>query len=180
MRMRTCLLLFVMLFSVLTAMVTSMLAQPIGAAECATLLRGRGSTVDRRLAIVPFAIPVATPVAVVNSGGVLYAAGGPPVASATTSSELDADELADFRAWRAAKVARSTLPSSAVNEHCGRCHSGATPKGSFNLTGSSSAEVRLRAIDAALHGEMPPGNPLSTDELTRLLQELSKVPGKGN
>jgi hypothetical protein len=152
------------------------------AADCRTRV-----VVDGGLTIVPFAVPVATPVAVINPGGVLYAATPPPVvasvptAPANTSADAQtmapsADELAEFRAWRAAKGNRANAATTLVARHCATCHSGAAPKGNLSLTSVLSPEVRLRAIHAVLEGAMPPGRPLASAEATRLLQELSSRP----
>jgi hypothetical protein len=170
------------------ALVAGCLAAPATAHD-----RFRATRLDSGLTIVPFAVPVATPVAVVQSGAVHYAY-VPPVAKAEAElpggAELRA-EFEAFRQWRqsqrgeranpaAAAEPNVTRPSASVSQaplmatHCLKCHSGAQAKGAVRLDGVLSNEQRLAAIRAVLAGDMPKGKPLESDVLGELLFELSQ------
>lgn len=155
--------------------------------------RFRAVRLETGLTIVPFAVPVATPVAVLGPSQVYYGyAPQPAVASgAAVSNVTDPQLLAEFEAFRrwresqraadsggaanAGGSADSAPPSMPLfAAHCLRCHSGPQAKGEFHLDGRLTNEQRLAAIRAALAGEMPKGKPLPPDELGPLLYELSQ------
>jgi len=119
--------------------------------------------------VVPFAVPVAVPVATVQSPTVLYSYDGHRAANQVTPTqheELPAE---------ANPQASSTL----LEQKCAQCHGGAAPKAGLDLSNpvSLSPQQRLAAVarvvsdDAELR--MPKGSTLSPSEIGRLLQELS-------
>lgn len=73
--------------------------------------------------------------------------------------------------------AQQPLPQgSIIAEKCGKCHSGAQPKGEFYLDGQnavSDSAFRL-AVEKVATGEMPPASEpeLSADEKSAILEEL--------
>lgn len=156
--------------------------------------RFRAVRLESGLTIVPFAVPVATPVTVLGPSQVHYgyAPAPQPPNAAAAGDRVDPQLLAEFEAFRrwresqyAASAADSTtddaIPSAArptmplVAEHCLRCHSGSQAKGDFHLDAELTDDQRLSAIRAALTGEMPKGKPLSPDQLGPLLYELSQA-----
>ncbi len=157
-----------------------------------TLGRDRFAAVrlDSGLTVVPFAVPVATPVAVVGPSQAFYAYA--PQVHATSSdaaadNEIDSQlraEFEAFRRWRKSQAAASAADavganatpdaSPLVSANCLRCHAGANAKGDIRFDGELTNDQRLAAIRAALSGEMPKGKPLSADVLGPLLYELSQ------
>lgn len=143
---------------------------------------------DTGLVVVPFAVPVATPVAVVQPGGAYYVF-GPREAEgeATLRAEFEA-----FRRWRqeqlannaentARAAAEDSLPRedadrarSLVAEHCLACHRGPQAKGGVRLDGRLSSDARLAAMRAVLAGKMPKGKTLADDVAGELLYELTE------
>jgi hypothetical protein len=152
-------------------------------ANCA-VARERASVVrfESGLTVVPFAVPVATPVAVVQPGGVYYAV---VPQGAGDDARLRA-EFEEFKRWRATQRVTNTTPSKAtatlsegnpsplLNANCLACHRGGQSKGGVRLDISLSNEQRLAAIRAVVSGEMPKGKPLAPDVLGELLLELSQ------
>lgn len=155
--------------------------------------RFRAVRLETGLTVVPFAVPVATPAAVVGPSQAYYGYAPQPTAASDASADNVTDpqllaEFEAFRRWRAsqrtagsggaahpAASADSALPSTPLlTTHCSRCHSGPQAKGEFQLDGPLTSEQRLAAIRAALAGEMPKGKPLPPDELGPLLYELSQ------
>lgn len=152
-------------------------------ANCA-VARERASVVrfDSGLTVVPFAVPVATPVAVVQPGGVYYAV---VPQGAGDDARLRA-EFEEFRRWRSSQSVTNTVPSNAaatsnevrqsplLSATCLSCHRGEQAKVGVRLDVELSSEQRLAAIRAVVSGEMPKGNPLAPDMLGALLLELSQ------
>jgi hypothetical protein len=153
-------------------------------ASCA-VARERAAAVrfDSGLTVVPFAVPVATPVAVVQPGGVYYAVVPQGAGEdATLRAEFEA-----FKRWRlsqgatnaaavdaAASATRPISPSPLLNENCLSCHRGEQAKGGVRFDVALSSEQRLAAMRAVLTGEMPKGKPLAPDVLGELLLEISQ------
>lgn len=119
--------------------------------------------------VVPFAVPVAVPVATVQSPTVLYSYDG--YRAANKAALLPHEEPP----VEAKPQASSTL----LEQKCAECHGGAAPKARLDLSNpvGLSPQQRLAAVarvvsdDAELR--MPKGNTLSPSEIGRLLQELS-------
>jgi len=132
---------------------------------------------ETAITVVPFAVPVATPVAVVNPTGVFYAysplAATYGAAGGGAASELSR-EFEEFRRWKESKQAARPAAESMVANRCSKCHSGAAAKGDFRLDGPLSADARLAAIRAVLAGRMPKDQPLSPDETGALVKELAQ------
>jgi hypothetical protein len=176
-------------------------ALAVAALCCAPFTLQRASAGDRfravrfesGLTVVPFAVPVATPVAVLGPAQVFYGyAPRPPAASTAAASDATDPQLLvefeAFRRWRDSQRASSDRDSAVgdstanpaqptmplVAAHCLKCHSGPQAKGEFRLDGDLTGERRLAAIRAALAGEMPKDKPLSSDDLGPLLYELSQ------
>jgi mono/diheme cytochrome c family protein len=143
---------------------------------------------DTGLNVVPFAVPVATPVAVLQPGGVVYSYSP---SNATKDAVNDAKlwtEFEAFRRWRLAQgvenveskesadalsAGPATNGTPLVTAHCLACHRGAQAKGGVRLDGLLSSDARLAAIRAVLAGEMPRGKTLATEDVGALLLELS-------
>ena len=154
-------------------------------ASCATA-RDRTSVIrlDSGLTVVPFAVPVATPVAVVQPGGVYYAV---VPQGAGDDVKLRA-EFEEFKRWRKSQLVANSTPSEVTTTpsgqvspsplfvaNCLACHRGRQAKGGVRLDVALSSEQRLAAIRAVLSGEMPKGKPLAPDVLGELLLEISQT-----
>jgi hypothetical protein len=153
-------------------------------ASCA-VARERAEAVrfDSGLTVVPFAVPVATPVAVVQPGGVYYAV---VPQGAGDDAKLRA-EFEAFKRWRntqnlatvaavdaAAAKTRPISPSPLLSANCLSCHRGEQAKGGVRFDVALSSEQRLAAIRAVVAGEMPKGKSLAPDVLGELLLEISQ------
>lgn len=144
------------------------------------------------LTVVPFAVPVATPVAVLQPGGVAYSySPSPSSGNAAGGAAHDAklrEEFEAFRRWRQAQQAPADETAAAtdaeskraqvdvtplVAANCLACHRGEQAKGGVRLDGSPSSARRLAAIRAVLSGEMPKGRTLAAEDVGELLFELS-------
>jgi mono/diheme cytochrome c family protein len=133
--------------------------------------------------VVPFAVPVATPVAIVQNNGVFYRAAPESVAGDSSIDDPSRRrlfaEFEAFLAWRASRgqsatEANATQSSlSLVGRNCLQCHGGPNPKGGVSLDGALSADVRLRAIRETVAGRMPPQSKLSPELVGQLLGELA-------
>ena len=125
--------------------------------------------VSSGFAVVPFAVPVAVPVATVQSPTVLYSYDGHRVANRATQSPQEEPPA----------EANPQTSSTLLEQKCAQCHGGAAPKAGLDLSNpvSLSPQQRLAAVarvvsdDAELR--MPKGSTLSPSEIGRLLQELS-------
>jgi hypothetical protein len=120
------------------------------------------------LTIVPFAIPVAVPVATISQPAVFYG----------------------YSQYRLAAKPPGPLPSSerppaltaasVLRQRCAACHAGPNPKGRFSVeatTGDLASDERLEIVDRVTSSDpqrrMPPDGPaLAPDELRALLREL--------
>ena len=161
----------------LVVLIAAWLANCVVAGERASVVR-----FDSGLTVVPFAVPVATPVAVVQPGGVYYAV---VPQGAGDDARLRA-EFEEFRRWRSSQSVTNTVPSNAaatsnevrqsplLSATCLSCHRGEQAKGGVRLDVELSSEQRLAAIRAVVSGEMPKGKPLAPDVLGALLLELSQ------
>jgi hypothetical protein len=123
---------------------------------------------DSALVVVPFAVPVATPVAVVNPTGVFCAYS--PLAAMH-------GEYEEFRRWKESQAAKNAeqqaRASSLVARTCLKCHSGAAAKTDFRLDEPMAADARLKAIREVLSGRMPKDKPLGPAEISALVAELA-------
>ena len=131
---------------------------------------------ESALVVVPFAVPVATPVAVVNPTGVFYAY-SPQAAAYDAASDEDWREFNEFRRWRQSQPTISNAAPAVANA-CLKCHAGAAAKGEFRLDQPLTAEARIKAIRAVLAGQMPKDKPLSPGEISGLIAELATQPGQ--
>lgn len=131
-------------------------------------------------AVVPFAVPVAVPVATIAQPAVFYGyrqyAAGSDQPSAVSSRKLTAD---GFSADRPPAESISTIARS-----CVACHGGTAPKAGLDLTDLTrlTPQQRLQAVARVVSDDpsvrMPPSRPLPPAEIGRVLQELSE-PGPG-
>jgi mono/diheme cytochrome c family protein len=138
------------------------------------------------LAVVPFAIPVAVPVATVNPGGVYY--GYQHQAQQFAPRSLPRSPMPMQQAETV--PSRDTSPESAqptatttgslVRQHCAKCHTGEAAKGGLRLDAWTSlgSDQRLKMIRRVLSDDeatrMPKGQTLDPQVLGELIQELSK------
>lgn len=135
----------------------------------------RSSVVQKNLivgsgfTVVPFAVPVAVPVATVQSPTVLYSYDGHRPPHQTTQVPLEEPPV------EANSPSRATL----LEQRCATCHGGDAPKAGIDLSHPAglspaqrlSAVARVVSDDADLR--MPKGTTLSASEIGRVLQELS-------
>ncbi len=121
-------------------------------------------------AVVPFAVPVAVPVATVNPPTVLYSF----------------DALRGYQQQPRAKAPESktehaTLKTTVlVIQKCAKCHGGEAPKAGLDLSQATTltTKQRLAAVARVVSDDpderMPKGAALSPAEIGRVLQELSQ------
>ncbi|MBX7164826.1 MAG: hypothetical protein K1X74_00635 [Pirellulales bacterium] len=149
-----------------------LLAMPAGAwaGDCGAGLRhAQVAVASSGLVVVPFAVPVAVPVATIQAPAVLYSWRG----AASTSVMSDA-------AGESAAVQEALGGEGLVRQRCARCHEGEAAKGDLVLTdlGALSAEQRLEAVRRVVSDDpqvrMPRGMLLSPSEIGRMVQELSE------
>lgn len=141
---------------------------------------------EAALTVVPFAVPVATPVAVVNPTGVFYAYSPLAATHGASNGDATADvwrEFEEFRRWKASQTRKTAdqqpLASSLIARTCLKCHAGSAAKAGFRLDEPLAAEARLRAIRAVLAGRMPKDKPVSPTEIGGLIAELAQEPNRG-
>jgi hypothetical protein len=127
---------------------------------------------ETALVVVPFAVPVATPVAVVNPTGVFYSY-SPSAAAYGAASDDDWRQFEEFRRWKESRQTAASPGTPAVANSCLKCHAGAAAKGNFRLDGPLDADTRLRAIREVLGKRMPKDKPLSAGEISALVDELA-------
>lgn len=67
----------------------------------------------------------------------------------------------------------ATANAATVVRRCAACHGGAAPEGGLSLEGGSLTAPQItKAQRRVLRGEMPPGEPLSPEEIGQVIQEL--------
>jgi len=68
----------------------------------------------------------------------------------------------------------AALQTTILAQKCARCHTGTAPKGGLLLDGSQplESEAKLKVLQAAWSGHMPPERPLSDEETSQLFEEL--------
>lgn len=134
--------------------------------------------------VVPFAVPVGVPVAVVSPYLYGYSAFATP---ADTASDPYADRSRTATSASPAEAGlgrshRDPLPEggrelvhSNVSTHCAACHGGATPEGQVTLERVDGLPLRdrLRAIRAVLSRRMPKGAALTDEQLRGVVEELA-------
>ncbi len=119
--------------------------------------------------VVPFAVPVAVPVATVQPPTVLYSYTAPHTSYPTQQDETERS-LPDAEALEA-----TTL----INQKCAQCHGGEAPKAGLDLSDPSTLnpEQRLKAIARVVSDDadlrMPKSGTLSPGEIGQVLQALS-------
>lgn len=142
------------------------------------------------VAITPFAIPVAVPVASVQNPSLFYnynsyasqysdnSYGGYAASGAGTAWE---DRLAARVAEKVLSRVNSISPASAqtlVASNCVKCHQGEDAKGAYRMDVPLTEGKKLKAITRILADDpakrMPKGKTLGAEELGKLIQELSR------
>ena len=137
------------------------------------------------LAVVPFAVPVAVPVATVNPGGVYYGyqqQAQPQAVQQQAPCPQVAHEQAVQEPQTAEPLTGETQAESTslVHQHCAKCHTGEQAKAGFRLEAWTTlgAEQRLKMIRRVLSDDestrMPKGKQLDPQTLGELIQELSE------
>lgn len=125
--------------------------------------------------IVPFAVPVATPVAVATPYAYQH--------SGARAASVDPD-YAEFLAWKAAKastVKAAAVPQTLVTQHCASCHTPGHPNAKqdaidhLDMSKPLTAEQKLDSVKALLLGTMPKGKTIESQLRSDLVGELSGV-----
>lgn len=141
------------------------------------LTRSRASSVfvvQSNIRFVPFAIPVAVPVAIINVPSVVYGYSGYSAAYRQQVQPVIEPQKAE------AKV--SYTAAEIVTNRCTKCHSGDEPKGGFNLHDANLAELDrdtrfkmlLRIMEPDKGKRMPKDGELSREEFDALVDSLVK------
>lgn len=140
------------------------------------------------LVVTPFAIPVATPVAVLAPANILYRVAPYDVFPAQHSVSQQSptrdqqlwNEFEQFRQWKQSRASQSPLTTPPlqkqfplIKQSCLQCHSGTNPKGNLSLDANPPQHIRLRAIRAIITGQMPPESTLTPQQRGKLLLELA-------
>lgn len=133
-------------------------------------------------AIVPFAVPVATPVAVL-SPYVYQHAGATAQNHIADASKMVADpEYAEFLAWKKSKspqVAAAVAPRTLYQQNCVKCHAeNADAKAHLDMSQPLDDAGKLAATKAILRGTMPKGKAIDDKTRGGLLGELFGVDGR--
>lgn len=148
--------------------------------------------VQNDVVAVPFATPLAVPVAVAMPGSALYSAGqhtqqyshpvpapsAGHISSGAATPAGDAALFAEFQAfleWRQGRTQAQSKPSL-IAQTCGRCHTDNTRGAGvahFVLSELQTCEGRLKAIRAVLAGKMPKGTTLDPDAAGKILEDLA-------
>ena len=146
-----------------------MLATPTLADHCrvrnnAVVIQSTGAV------IVPFAVPVATPVAVATP--YLYQHSGVQAASADPDYQ-------EFLAWKAAKanqVKAAVVPQTLLQQNCVKCHTeNADAREHFDMSKELTADQKLSAIRAVMTGKMPKAKTLDPQVRADIVAQLSGV-----
>ncbi len=121
------------------------------------------------LTVVPFAVPVAVPVATVQVPTVLYSYSASGAAHPTAPASTDIG----------AHVDTAEEATSIIQQACVRCHGGEAPQAGLSLESLDglSREQRLEAVARLVSDDpdlrMPRGATLAPAEIGRVLQALS-------
>ena len=137
--------------------------------------RARVVRQEAALVVVPFAVPVATPMAVVNPRGVFYAY-SPLAATYGVANDEHWREFEEFRRWKQSGEAALPSVAPAVSSACLKCHAGTVAKGNFRLDQPLTADARIKAIREVIAGRMPKDKPLLAGEISGLIAELAAEP----
>lgn len=150
--------------------------------------------VAAQVAVTPFAIPVATPVAAIQNPSLFYSYnsnaygegnyGGYAAQGAGVSWEdRMAARVAEKVLGRISQAGSIQASATLLSKNCASCHSGNEAKGGFHVDTPLSDAGRLKAITRILADDpvkrMPKGKTLAADELGRLIQEISRPQAAG-
>ncbi len=142
----------------------------------------RNIVVQNGFAVVPFAVPVAVPVATVNVPTVLYsfdANRGYQQSHQTHNADRSGFTEPRSRDEGSEHWTSDSRPSAVVLK-CAKCHSGEAPKAGLDLSKSAAltTKQRLAAVARVVSDDpeerMPKGSTLSPTEIGNVLQELSR------
>ena len=145
-------------------------AGPICRGEQRAVVARQNVVLQNGLVVVPFAVPVAVPVATVNVPTVLYSFDGNPDYQARPHV-MQAVPNPDIAAMES---------PSLVRRKCAKCHGGPSPKAGLDLSkpAALTTKQRLAAVARVVSDDpeerMPKGGTLSPAEIGRVLQELSR------
>lgn len=139
------------------------------------------------LVVTPFAVPVAVPVAVVQTSGLLFRYSAGPIAAAAPCGECAAEQQAD-KIKALGTLSPAGQPGLALLvKHCARCHTGGHAEGKTRLfdLGPESQPVlspewqqhAQQAFEAILSEGMPKGGDLPPDEALAIIRWLRSSPG---
>lgn len=137
--------------------------------------------------IVPFAVPVATPVAVVSPYAYQHSGGSKVYSNEVRTS--DSKLFEEFLAWRSKREAEASsnqvrtqeIPQTLVQQNCVACHTPGNPKSkslaieALDMSTELTSDQKLSAIKALLLGSMPPGKTIDAQLRSDLAAELSGV-----
>lgn len=127
---------------------------------------------NSQLAITPYAIPVAVPVATVTTNA-LYSY---KEAAPANTGQLDAETVAALKELVKSHRPRQAPAAGLVSQRCAGCHTGGGQAVShFDLNNATGEDLR-NAIKAVANGSMPKGNKMSGDEIGKIVYELSIAP----
>lgn len=127
--------------------------------------------------ITPFAVPVATPVAVVSPYAYQHAGAA---SYGVQAQSADAKLFEEFLAWKkgrdANQVTAAVVPQTLLQQNCVKCHtSNADAKAHLDMSVEMTAEQKLAASRALLKGTMPKNKTIDDKTRGNLLGELLGV-----
>lgn len=166
-----------------TLLALLMLATPTLADHCrvrnnAVVIQSTGAV------ITPFAVPVATPVAVVSPYSYSYS-GGSKVYSNDVRTQ-DSKLFEEFLEWRSKREAEASsnqvrtqeLPQTLLAQHCASCHTPGHPKSKrdaidhLDMSKPLTADQQKAASLSMLDGKMPKDRPIDDKLRGEIIREL--------
>lgn len=151
-----------------------MLASTAVAGDCRIVTQtviGHNVVTSTGSVIVPYAVPVATPVALAVNGYAYQAA---------QPQQVDPAEWAAFQQWKRSQGSVNALGASLVQQNCIKCHTaGGDGFDHFDMTKPLTAEMKLAAIAAISEGSMPKGKTIDPQVRGDLVGELSGAKPQG-
>lgn len=144
----------------------------------AVVVRQRVEVVSSGLTIVPFAVPVAVPVATYSAPSVLYAYGAAMPRAEGTAWAPNAALSAEPVASSAEPI--QLTPESVLRQACIKCHQGAAAKAGLTLfddAGQLRPKLPRHVMwEMVAEGKMPPRGAVLSEGAKRLLQEWARLP----
>lgn len=152
-----------------------------GACGSKVLVQREALRFETGLAIVPFAVPVAVPVATVGGPSVFYGVSrySPRLESAGYGGAAQGDVEQTDRADEVPREAKHEAVGVMVRR-CGACHTGAASQGEMRLFEEEGRPVerlpRHRIVDAVERGAMPPGEERLSEAEREALRDWARLP----